>query len=173
MDRVASTICHVTLSATKPKNRSYPSELKTVGDHLRKRRLDLGLLQREVAKQIGVTACTIQYWETNRVAPALRFRPRIASFLGYDAYDRNAPESVAERLRAYRERFGLSRKRLAALLAINPSNIAGWETEKHKPTKRSLELVDTFLMSNNPFNGGGLGFFKRAVHSSQMRHKRI
>jgi transcriptional regulator with XRE-family HTH domain len=55
------------------------------------------------------------------------------------------PESVAERLRAQRERLGLSRKRLAALLGINPSNIARWENEKHQPTRKSYDLIDEFL----------------------------
>jgi transcriptional regulator with XRE-family HTH domain len=141
-------ICHVTLSATKPRGRAYPAEIKTIGDHLRTRRLDLGLLQREVAKQIGVTNCTIQYWETNRVAPALRFRPRIVSFLAYDAYDRKVPESLAERLIAHRKRLGLSRNKVAVLLGTDPSNIAGWETEKHRPTRKSLELIATILMSS-------------------------
>ena len=134
-------ICHVTLSANKPRDKAYPTEIKTIGDHLRKRRLDLGLLQREVAKQIGVTKCTIQYWETNRVAPALRFRPRITSYLGYEAFGGSSTGSLAERLKVHRERLGLSRQKLAALLEIDPSNIAGWETEKHRPTKESLELI--------------------------------
>lgn len=146
-------ICHVTLSATKPRDRAYPAELNTIGDHLRKRRLDLGLLQREVAERIGVTNCTIQYWETNLVAPALRFRPRIASFLGYDVCSVSEPESVAEKLRARRERFGLSRKKLAALLGLDPSSVAGWETDKHRPTKMSLALIDTILTVNDPPNG--------------------
>jgi hypothetical protein len=29
--------CHLTLSAIKPKDRTYPAELNTIGDHLRKR----------------------------------------------------------------------------------------------------------------------------------------
>lgn len=142
--------CHVTLSATKTKDRAYPATLETIGDHLRKRRLDLGLLQKEVAKEIGVTACTIQYWETNRVPPALRFRLRIAEFLGYDAYDQSTTESMHQRLRAHRERLGLSRKKLAALLGTDPSNLGGWETGKHRPTKKSLAIIDNFLMSNTP-----------------------
>ena len=137
--------CHVTLSVTRPEDRSYPAELQTIGDHLRKRRLDLGLLQRQVAKQIGVTKCTIQYWETNRVSPALRFRPGIVSFLKYHPWDGIAPESLANRLTAHRQRLGLSRKKLAALLGIDPSNIAGWETEKHQPTRKSCDLIDEFL----------------------------
>jgi DNA-binding XRE family transcriptional regulator len=62
---VALPCCHVTLSAARPKDRSYPSELNTIGDHLKKRRLDLELLQKDLAEQIGATTCTIQYWETN------------------------------------------------------------------------------------------------------------
>jgi DNA-binding transcriptional regulator YiaG len=65
--------------------------------------------------------------------------------LGYDFWDVSTPKSLAERLRTHRERFGLSRKRLAALLETDPSNVAGWETEKHRPTKKSMELIDMFL----------------------------
>jgi transcriptional regulator with XRE-family HTH domain len=110
-------------------------------------------LQREVAKQIGVTKCTIQYWETNRVAPALRFRPRVVNFLGNDAWGRSAPASVAERLRTHRERLGLSRKKFSALLGIDPSNIAGWEPEKHRPTKKSLNLIEAWFMLTDRLNG--------------------
>lgn len=138
-------ICHVTLSATKPRDRAYPLELKTIGDHLRKRRLDLGLLQREVAEQIGVTKCTIQYWETNRVSPAIRFRPLIRSFLGYDTYDQNRSESLAESLRVHRLRLGLSRKELAGKLGVNESSVAHWERGEHHPTERSLKIINAFL----------------------------
>jgi transcriptional regulator with XRE-family HTH domain len=120
--------------------------VKTIGDHLRKRRLDLGLLQREVAEQIGVTKCTIHYWETNRVAPGLRFRPRILKFLGYDPFAETDGGTLAEEITRHRQKLGLSRKRLAKLLGTDPSNLAGWETEKHKPTKKSQELIKTFLM---------------------------
>jgi transcriptional regulator with XRE-family HTH domain len=126
-DRVASTFCHVTLSADKPKDCAFPTKLNYVGDHLRKRRLDLRLLQREVAKQIGVTTCTVQYWEANRVAPAIRFRPQIDRFLGYDCRVGAATESLAQRLKNHRQKHGLSQKRLAALLGIDQSSVAGWE----------------------------------------------
>jgi transcriptional regulator with XRE-family HTH domain len=57
--------------------------LVTVGDHIRRRRLDLGLLQREVAERLGADAATITNWELNRTQPALRFLPAIVGFLGY------------------------------------------------------------------------------------------
>jgi DNA-binding XRE family transcriptional regulator len=45
--------------------------------------LDLGLLQKEVAAQIGVDEATIYNWEANRNQPAVRLIPRIIQFLGY------------------------------------------------------------------------------------------
>jgi uncharacterized protein YegP (UPF0339 family) len=43
------------------------------------RRLDLGLLQREVAERLGADPCTITNWELKRTKPALRFLPRTRS----------------------------------------------------------------------------------------------
>jgi len=68
-----------------PLPRSYPQVLTTIGDHLRKRRLDLGLLQREVAERLGVDKTTITNWELNRTTPALRFLPPIIALASIPA----------------------------------------------------------------------------------------
>lgn len=39
----------------RPDHQGYPSEPKTIGEHLKKRRMDLGLHQAKVARQIGVS----------------------------------------------------------------------------------------------------------------------
>jgi DNA-binding XRE family transcriptional regulator len=54
----------------------------TLGDHLRRRRLELGLYQKDVAIQIGVTASTIWNWEHGWTIDK-RFVPLIVDFLGY------------------------------------------------------------------------------------------
>jgi len=55
---VALPFYHVTLRTSKPKSRKYPKVLVTAGDHLRKRRLDLGLEQHFVASLLQVcTSC--------------------------------------------------------------------------------------------------------------------
>lgn len=54
----------------------------TLGDLLRRRRLDLGLYQKEVAIQIGVTPSTIWNWEHGWTI-GKRYIPRIVTFLGY------------------------------------------------------------------------------------------
>ena len=75
--------CSLTLKGPKPLPAQYPRELNTLGDHLRKHRLDLGLLQREIAEQIGVEESTITNWERQRTVPEIRYIPRIVEFLGY------------------------------------------------------------------------------------------
>lgn len=55
----------------------------TLGDHLRRRRLVLGLYQKDVAIQIGVTASTIWNWEHGWTIDK-RFVPLIEDFLGYN-----------------------------------------------------------------------------------------
>ena len=53
----------------------------TLGDHLRRRRLELGLHQKDVAKIIGVTTSSIWNWE-HGAEPELRYQPQIITFLG-------------------------------------------------------------------------------------------
>jgi DNA-binding XRE family transcriptional regulator len=62
----------LSLNAPKPPHqKGYPLKIETLGDHLRKRRLDLGLLQKEVGSIIGVDETTIYNWENNRASPSL------------------------------------------------------------------------------------------------------
>lgn len=58
----------------------YPQELLTIGDHIRKKRMDLGLLQREVAAKIGVAESTVWNWE-HGVNPDQRYSSIIRTFL--------------------------------------------------------------------------------------------
>ncbi len=57
-----------------------------MGDHLRKRRLDLGLSQKDVALRLEVDQGKIWRWENNKTSPAMRDLSRIIAFLGYNPY---------------------------------------------------------------------------------------
>lgn len=61
-----------------------PEALRTVGDHLRRRRLELGLEQADAARRSGVHRASIQNWERNVYQPAAAMRPKVITFLGYD-----------------------------------------------------------------------------------------
>ncbi|TNE64221.1 MAG: XRE family transcriptional regulator [Bacteroidetes bacterium] len=71
-----------TLKAKRPKNPAYPAQLDTLGDHLRKTRLDRGLSQSELARLLNVTTDTITGWELNRHEPTAKLAKRISNFLG-------------------------------------------------------------------------------------------
>ena len=59
----------------------YPEVPATFGDHLRKRRHERGLLQKDAAASMGVNTWTLGNWEKGYTKPALRFWPKIIDFL--------------------------------------------------------------------------------------------
>ncbi len=134
----------------KPKAKDYPNEINTIGDHIRNRRLDLGLLQEHVAVQIGVTEITICNWETNRYEAETRHLPHIIRFLGYTPY--RVPHSFGEWLRQCRVSWGLSQESMAKALEMDESTIASWERGDHRPIKRSVRKAEAFFRSGERGN---------------------
>ncbi len=92
-----------------------------MGDHVRRRRLDLGLLQREVATLLGVSKSTMEGWERNRHPPTLKHIPAVVEFLGYVPFPE--PVTLAERLRLYRRLNGISRRQLARCLQVDETTV--------------------------------------------------
>jgi len=136
--------CHVTLRGHKLPPPGYPSALKTIGDHIKKRRLDLKLTKRDVAKRFGVDDVTIYLWEKNRVRPSLAQIPKIIEFLGYDPFKKKT-ENLGEKILAFRRVQGLTQKKLAAQLGIDQATLARWERGMHKPSKKSLINLAQFF----------------------------
>jgi len=62
----ALPFCHLTLRAQKPSEKPYPASLDTWGDHIRKKRLDLDLFQKQAADLMGVDEATVYNWENHR-----------------------------------------------------------------------------------------------------------
>jgi hypothetical protein len=87
---------HVTLYDKGRKG--YPRRLRSLGDHLRKRRLDLGLTLKQAAIRIGTRNTLLHEWEKNRKRPAAWWREPIAAFLGYDPFGKSVGE-VASRVK--------------------------------------------------------------------------
>ena len=99
--------CYFHLRGRKAPPDGYPQKLETLGDHLRKRRLDLALLQRQVAAELGVHEASIYNWERNRKSLQLRFVARITEFLGY-VPDIGPLRTLGERIIATRRLLGLT-----------------------------------------------------------------
>ncbi len=116
-----------------------------MGDHLKKKRLDLNLFQKDVAQLIGVQTDSIVNWEQNRFQPQIHLLPKINDFLGYMPSELSK-ETFGEKVKAYRRRYGLSQRKLAELWAVDQTTIRDWESCKHNPIgkmrKRILRLLE-------------------------------
>ena len=78
-----------------PKPKDYPENPKTLDEHIKKRRIELGLTQKQAAQALGVNPWTVMNWETGRFEPPIRWLPAILRFLGYDPFP--PPITVGER----------------------------------------------------------------------------
>ena len=128
----------------KPVPSTYPSEPVTIGDHIRKKRMDMKLLQKDVARIINVTEDCITLWEKNHSVPQIKYFPQIIKFLGYCPVEFDET-TLAGQIRAYRWRNGLSNKKLGKLLNVNGSTVLGWENEKSVPKQADLQKLEILL----------------------------
>ena len=122
----------------RPNSLSYPQALTTLGDHIRAKRLDLDLQQKEAARRIGVNPWTILNWEKNNTQPHSRTNPNIMKFLGYCPVQ--YPQSIGERIRLHRVHRGLSILDLANILGVDESTVGNWERNVRCPYRRSEAL---------------------------------
>jgi transcriptional regulator with XRE-family HTH domain len=121
--------------------------LNTLGDHIKKRRLELGLYQAQVARILGVTESTITNWEKNRTNPTLRLSPKIVQFLGYDPTPTDL-KALHETLLQYRKRRGMSQKELAKQIGIDPATLSSLERNRGRSLPAVLKRVSAFLSSH-------------------------
>lgn len=137
----ASPRCHVegtTLRTTwKPAN--YPHNPQTVGEHIRRKRIDLGLQVKEVATQLGTDEQSVSGWEIGHRQPSLVHLPAVIHWLRYDP--RPLTESLGLRIRRWREGRGVSQMALAKRLNVDPGTLARWEKGVREPQHRDRGRV--------------------------------
>lgn len=126
--------------------KGYPSKLDTIGEHIRKKRIDMGLLQQDVAKTIGVCKQTIGYWERGIFNPEIIHIPNIIEFLGYIPFECNYNDPI-ERLKHFKLINGMSYERLGKVMGRDPEQLTDWLSGKIRPCKRNIEFFEKFLKS--------------------------
>jgi transcriptional regulator with XRE-family HTH domain len=107
-------------------SKNYDFEPKSVGEHIKRRRLLLGLLQKDVAALFNVRTETVHNWEIGYTKPTIQLIPTLVNFLGYDPEPQN-PETVGDRLRSKRRQLGFDflNKRLEVLALIPAHGLTG------------------------------------------------
>lgn len=63
------------------KSKEIATEPKTIGEHIRGRRLELGLTQRQAGEILGVTEWTVANWEKGYTQPTINARQAVVVFL--------------------------------------------------------------------------------------------
>jgi DNA-binding transcriptional regulator YiaG len=127
-----------------PFYRKWNGDLKTVGDHIKKRRIELGMLQKEVAATLNVSEDTVTFWENNRVKPMINHIPTIIKFLGYDPLPIER-KTLGGKIKYYRYINGLSHKAFGKLLHVNASTIGSWETNEFVPKPATFKKLLNFI----------------------------
>lgn len=139
--------------------------MRTIGDRLKQRRLDLGLLQQDVATKLGVSSSSVRDWELGHKTPKLQHQPTLRAFLDEEPPRENAT-TFPEVLRAARRTMGLSRRRLAELVGFGgPDTVADWEHGIRTPMPRHLERLKQFFEEA----GQPLGFIDLAADEFAAR----
>jgi transcriptional regulator with XRE-family HTH domain len=119
-----------------------------LGEGVRKRRLDLGLSQRELAAELGVTEDTVRNWESGRtVSPPVRYVPALIRLLGSDPHP--SAGTPGEQILALRRRLGLTQRALARLAGVDPRTVARWEAGRREPAADWVKRVAEYYKATD------------------------
>jgi DNA-binding XRE family transcriptional regulator len=99
--------------------------------------MDSKLLQKDVAKILGVSEDCITNWEKNRSNPQIQFTPHIIQFLGYLPFSFDQT-TLSGKLKTYRHVKGISQKKLGTMLNVDGATISSWEQGESQPHKQTL-----------------------------------
>ena len=122
----------ITLKSAVPVG--YVENPVTMGEHLRKARLTRGLLQRQVAKSMGISQYTYIWWERDAYLPRDPQWKPVIDFLEY--YPILEPFCEINPFQARRRYLGLSKKALAKQLGIDEATYTRIESGKRACGRR-------------------------------------
>ena len=124
----------------KPRREKYIVNPTTLGEKLRNRGIEPGLLQKNAAKQFNVSEESITNWENGHEEPQVRYYPILINFLGYYPFMEETI-TFGGRIRKYRFLLGLNHVGLGKLFGLDARTIDGLENNIHKPQAHVRERL--------------------------------
>ncbi|MET0183646.1 MAG: helix-turn-helix domain-containing protein [Caulobacterales bacterium] len=118
---------------------SPPRPPQTPGEHLRAARTSRRLLQRDVARQMGVCTQSVLEWESGK-SLSITMWPKLIRFLGYDPIRDQA--TLGAQIAALRRCLGLSLNRLGRRLGCDEETVAHWESNRRMPNKLLRDALE-------------------------------
>jgi transcriptional regulator with XRE-family HTH domain len=129
--------------------------------------LQLGILQSEAARRLGVSIVTLSRWECDKVYPTWPQQTAVAAYLGCDPFTNpalgspksnetssvallspEAPSNIGQAIIRHCLKAKKTRKQLAKELDLSPKTIRNWEMGRRQPSDSLLERVLRFLGSD-------------------------
>lgn len=151
--------CHFTLRVPPERLKAFilkrkgtKHQPKTLGEHLRNRRLSLGLRQEDVARQLGTIREVYDRWERNKRKPVVSVWPSIVGFLAY--YPGHPVASAADFVLLARRVTGLDQKALARRVGVIPQKLRRWERGKAQPRQAELQTLEGIVEAAIPPRAG-------------------
>lgn len=136
----------INTTIAKPIKINETGKIESIGEHLKLKRLQLGLLQKDVAQMVGVSEDSVTYWESNRTIPLIRYMPKIIEFLGYNPMPVD-PSTFSGKILQFRILNGLTYKAMGKLIGVNSSTITSWEQNHNNPRKNVKKRLEHVLQS--------------------------
>ncbi len=127
-----------------PTNPAYPANLDTLGDHLRKVRLDRGMSQPDVARILNVTTDSVTGWELNRFEPTPKFAKAIIAFIGSFPFS-GGEHSLGKQLHYARLITGMTQKQVGNMIGCDASNLRRIELDEREPQPKTREKIEEFV----------------------------
>lgn len=143
---------------------SVPRDPKTLGEHLKRRRVQLGQKQAEAARILGISTVSLSRWELDKGFPSWGYQQAVIDYLGYDPFKDfgiqdpygnetgfvafSSAEGLAPiglLLHRRRLELKLTVKECARKLGVDPKSVIGWEKGRHEPCRRTRERVKQML----------------------------
>ena len=132
----------VTLKCLKPRETDF--EPKTIGEHIKKRRLLLKLTQKALAGILKVSQFSVINWEGGDFQPSNVFTlHRVIEFLGYDPLPEG--QTIPEQLRAKRRQMGWDQRELAEHFKVDRCTVTDWELGGTIMMRSHRTMVARFL----------------------------
>lgn len=142
--------CSLEIRAKRPnyqdnwiRDQAVSANPKTLGEHIRKVRLERRLFQRDLAKLCGVEKTSVQNWERGVGIPNIRVIPKIIDFLAY--YPESVPSTLALRIAYARRRLGCTQEELANMLGVTSFKLWEWESGRLIPEPKPLRTLKGLL----------------------------
>lgn len=135
-------------SQNRPIAKGYPANPRTLGDQIRKRRLDLRLRLNEAASRLKVRSYTILIRESGETTPALKHIPANRRFLGaWTSGPDGGP--LGRGVKGLCTALGLFHDRLARQLGLDPGTVRKLEGGELLRNRRADKAIAKWMHGHN------------------------